>query len=120
MLEQEAAVQNGVEHPVSGAEQDGYELAHQVARGGNGAQASASGRSATSGHPAEAEGEVLLELHNVHKSFGSKRILQVSPSSHIDCGEFVWLGHLTQQAYMRRHTSAMAKALALSSAHCMA
>ncbi|KAK9832179.1 hypothetical protein WJX74_001889 [Apatococcus lobatus] len=76
VLEQEAAAQNGVEHPVSEAEQDGYELAHQVARSGNGVEASTSGRSATSGRPAEAEGEVLMELHNVHKSFGSKRILQ--------------------------------------------
>lgn len=71
VLEQEAAAQNGLEHPVSEAEQDGYELAHQVARRDDGAQASTSGRSA------EPEGEVLLELHNVHKAFGSKRILQV-------------------------------------------
>ena len=72
VLEQEVAAANGVEHPVSKAEQDGYELAHQVARSDSGAQASSSGRSS-----AEPEGEVLLELHNVHKAFGSKRILQV-------------------------------------------
>ena len=69
---------------MSEVEQDGYELAHQVARSGNGAEASTSGRSA------DAEGEVLLELHNVDKAFGSKRILKVSPWLNVHARMAAW------------------------------
>ena len=72
MLESENGAQNGVEHPESDGELDGHELAHRVTRAGLGAEAS------TSGRPAEPEGDVIMELDNVHKAFGSKKILQAS------------------------------------------
>lgn len=65
--------QNGVEHLQSETTRHGHELAQRT---GNGAQASTSGRSS------EPEGEILMELDNAYKAFGSKKILQACSTSH--------------------------------------
>ncbi len=67
VLEQNRDGQNGAGHPESDPAHNGQALAERVV---NGTQATTSGRSS------EPEGEVLLELDNAFKAFGSKKILQ--------------------------------------------